>query len=255
MSASARMPAAPARGPIGPATKSQRWFLVELGADPNAAERAMTYELADEWIRELRIAVRSGHVPDELRTAPPGGWPSESDDGKGSGQAEEESKVATKVDQADAEVPSFERADRVAASLLVRPEVPIDQMVRVYNAYREFHRYVMSDPDCYDVIDGAKAMNRNGAVRLGVAFGLDIEILSSDSRDVGNDDALFVVRARAGKGARHVDAVGTSRLSEVSTKVKELGAREHQARARAETRAVKRAIYGLLGGSFGEAEE
>lgn len=124
---------------------------------------------------------------------------------------------------------------------------------------------ILQDPACFDVIEGTKEMNRTGATRLGTAFGLTLEIVNVVQQPLEEGDVRFQVRARAGRGSRYADGVGTARLSEIPKIVAErgkpgdpnyrpardvpIGQREHFALARAETRGKKRAISDLLGGT------
>ena len=97
-------------------------------------------------------------------------------------------------------------------------------------------------------------MNRTGATRLAVPFGLSIEereVAEGPVRldDSGDMDYRFRVKVRVSKGARFVDGIGSCRLSEIAEKAGDLSRREHFAMTKAWTRATKRAIADLLGGT------
>ena len=49
----------------------------------------------------------------------------------------------------------------IAASLVVRPELSIEEAAKVWNAFLELRDTILSDPACYDEIDGKKDMNRD----------------------------------------------------------------------------------------------
>lgn len=145
------------------------------------------------------------------------------------------------------------------ALLVVAPEVGIKEAAKLWNTFLEFRDMILSDPACYDVISGRKEMNRTGATRLALPFGLSIEQREIEEgrvelADTGTFDYRYRVRVRVGKGARSVDGIGTCRLSEiaaVTAKGEEvpIGQREHFALTRAWTRATKRAIADILGGT------
>ena len=142
----------------------------------------------------------------------------------------------------------------IAASLVVRPELSIEEAAKVWNAFLELRDTILSDPACYDEIDGKKDMNRTGAMRLSVAFGLSItEVGIEEGRvelaDSGEYDYRYRVLVRVSKGARSVDGIGSCRLSEISEKVGDMSRREHFALTKAWTRATKRAISDILGGN------
>lgn len=148
---------------------------------------------------------------------------------------------------------SLVAAPPAPSPLLVLPEVSIEQAKKVWEAYQDFRSFILKDPACYDEIEGSKEMNRTGATRLAVPFGLSIQQDGMDEERLG-DDARFVVHVRVGKGDRWVGGIGLCRLSEIAEKTKKgqpvpLGQREHFALARAWTRAVKRGIADILGGT------
>jgi hypothetical protein len=142
----------------------------------------------------------------------------------------------------------------VSAALVVRPELSLDEAKKVWNAFLELRDLILSDPSCYDEIEGRREINRTGATRLAVPFGLSIaEIGIEEGRvelaDSGEYDYRYRVRVRVSKGARFVDGVGSCRLSEISEKAGDLSRREHFALTKAWTRAAKRAIADMLGGT------
>ena len=142
----------------------------------------------------------------------------------------------------------------VTASLIVRAEAGIEEMKRVWNEFLGLRDLILSDLACYDEIEGHKEMNRTGTTRLAVAFGLSIaEVGIEEGRveiaDTGGYDYRFRVRIRVSKGARFVDGVGSCRMSEISEKAGDLSRREHFALTKAWTRATKRAIADILGGT------
>jgi len=137
---------------------------------------------------------------------------------------------------------------------LIVPEVGIEAAKKLWNSYLDFRDVILSDPACYDEIEGRKEMNRTGATRLAVPFGLSIEereVAEGPVRldDSGDMDYRFRVKVRVSKGARFVDGIGSCRLSEIAEKAGDLSRREHFAMTKAWTRATKRAIADLLGGT------
>lgn len=141
-----------------------------------------------------------------------------------------------------------------AAALIVRPELDLVQAKALWNAYLEFRDVILGDPACFDVIGEKKEMNRTGATRLAVPFGLSIEERGVDEGPVqdagmGEWDYRFRVRVRVSKGARFVDGIGSCRLSEIDAKAGDTSKREHFALTKAWTRASKRAIADILGGT------
>ncbi len=142
----------------------------------------------------------------------------------------------------------------VTAALVVRPELTIEESKSIWNAFLELRDLILSDPACYDDIEGRKEMNRTGATRLAVPFGLSIaEVGVEEGRvelaDSGEYDYRYRVRVRVSKGARFVDGIGSCRLSEISEKAGDISRREHFAMTKAWTRAAKRAIADILGGT------
>ncbi len=157
-----------------------------------------------------------------------------------------------------------------APSVMVRPLAGIEDAKQVWNTGLEFRDVILSDPACYDIIDGRKEMNRTGATRLALAFGLNIEESGVDEgrvelADSGDWDYRFRVRVRVSRGARFVDGIGSCRISEIPRFTREKGTagsadyrpakevplsqREHFALTKAATRAKKRAIEDILGGT------
>jgi hypothetical protein len=154
----------------------------------------------------------------------------------------------------DAEEPD---AFATTAALVVSPIIGIEQAKRIWNTFLEFRDAILRDPACYDQIEGSREMNRTGATRLAVPFGLSIEERGIEEGRVElADDATwdyrFRVRVRVCKGARFVDGIGSCRLSEISEKAGDLSRREHFALTKAWTRATKRAIADILGGTEAE---
>ncbi len=150
-------------------------------------------------------------------------------------------------------------AASVQGDLVVRAELGIAEAKKVWNDYLEFRDVILSDPACFDEIEGHKEMNRTGATRLALPFGLsieerDIEEATVQLADSGDFDYRFRVRVRVSKGSRFVDGIGSCRLSEIAATTKtgkpvSLSQREHFALTRAWTRAAKRAIADILGGT------
>jgi len=141
--------------------------------------------------------------------------------------------------------------------LVVSPVIGLDQAKRIWNTFLEFRDTILRDPACYDQIEGSREMNRTGATRLAVPFGLSIEERGIeegrvDLADEATWDYRFRVRVRVSKGARFVDGIGSCRLSEISEKAGDLSRREHFALTKAWTRATKRAIADILGGTEAE---
>ncbi len=142
----------------------------------------------------------------------------------------------------------------VTASLVVRAEVEIEEAKRIWNSFLELRDLILSDPTCYDEIDGHKEMNRTGATRLALPFGLSIAEMGIEEgrvelADSGEFDYRYRVRIRVSKGARFVDGIGSCRMSEISEKAGDVSRREHFAMTKAWTRAAKRAIADSLGGT------
>jgi hypothetical protein len=141
--------------------------------------------------------------------------------------------------------------------LVVSPVIGLEQAKRIWNTFLEFRDTILGDPACYDEIEGVREMNRTGATRLAVPFGLSIEDRGIDEgrvelADEGTWDYRFRVRVRVSKGGRFVDGVGSCRLSEISERAGDLSRREHYALTKAWTRATKRAIADILGGTEAE---
>ncbi len=149
----------------------------------------------------------------------------------------------------------YEEGDPVtSAALVVRPELDLAAARSLWNAYLTFRDTILSDPACYDEIGDRKEMNRTGATRLAVPFGLSIEDRGLEEgavqdAETGTWDYRFRVRVRVSKGQRFVDGIGSCRLSEIDTKAGDLSRREHFALTKAWTRAAKRAIADILGGT------
>jgi hypothetical protein len=157
------------------------------------------------------------------------------------------------------------RADHIEAvgpvegDLVVGPVMPLAAAKAAWDNYLAFRDTILSDPACYDMIAGRREMNRTGATRLAVPFGLSIEERDVhdervDLADSNEYDHRYIVRVRVGRGQRWVDGIGSCRLSEIAEESKKgepvpLGQREHFALTRAWTRAAKRAIADLLGGT------
>jgi hypothetical protein len=144
-----------------------------------------------------------------------------------------------------------------AADLVVSPVIGLDQAKRIWNTFLEFRDTILRDSACYDEIEGTREMNRTGATRLAVPFGLSIEERGIEEgrvelADEATWDYRFRVRVRVSKGARFVDGIGSCRLSEISEKAGDLSRREHFALTKAWTRATKRAIADILGGTEAE---
>lgn len=142
----------------------------------------------------------------------------------------------------------------VATALVVRAEVGIPEAKHLWNDFLAIRDVILSDPACFDVIEDRKEMNRTGATRLAVPFGLSIEERAVDGlrvelADTHDYDYRYIVRVRVSKGARFVDGIGSCRLSEISEKSGDTSRREHFALTRAWTRATKRAIADILGGT------
>jgi hypothetical protein len=144
-----------------------------------------------------------------------------------------------------------------ATDLVVSPVIGLEQAKRIWNTFLQFRDTILRDPSCYDQIEGAREMNRTGATRLAVPFGLSIEERGIEEgrvelADEATWDYRFRVRVRVSKGARFVDGIGSCRLSEISERAGDLSHREHFALTKAWTRATKRAIADILGGTEAE---
>ena len=144
-----------------------------------------------------------------------------------------------------------------AIDLVVSPVIGLEQAKRIWNTFLEFRDAILRDPACYDQIEGSREMNRTGATRLAVPFGLSIEERGIEEGRVElADDSTWVfrfrVRVRVSMGAGFGDGIGSCRLSEISEKAGDLSRREHFALTTAWTRAAKRAIADILGGTEAE---
>ena len=142
----------------------------------------------------------------------------------------------------------------VSAALLVRAEASLEESKLIWNQFLGLRDTILSDPACYDEIDGHREMNRTGATRLALPFGLSIAELGVEEgrvelADSGEFDYRYRVRVRVSKGARFVDGIGSCRLSEINEKAGDISRREHFALTKAWTRATKRAIADILGGT------
>jgi hypothetical protein len=156
--------------------------------------------------------------------------------------------------ESEAEEPT---ALATATDLVVSPVIGLDQAKRIWNTFLEFRDTILRDSACYDQIEGTREMNRTGATRLAVPFGLSIEERGIEEgrvelADEAAWDYRFRVRVRVSKGARFVDGIGSCRLSEISEKAGDISRREHFALTKAWTRATKRAIADILGGTEAE---
>ena len=150
------------------------------------------------------------------------------------------------------------RRDVVDADYVVKPIVDLKQLWDAWNQFIEIKRQLLDDKNCYDEIGGEKQMNRTGATRLATAFGLSIEQVRTDEVDIKDGDGKatdhrFVARVRVSKGARYVDGIGSCRVSEIEAGPKaSYSQREHFAMSKAGTRALKRAIADIVGGTEAE---
>ena len=141
--------------------------------------------------------------------------------------------------------------------LVVSPVIGLDQAKRIWSTFLEFRDTILRDSACYDEIGGSREMNRTGATRLAVPFGLSIEERGIEEgrvelADEATWDYRFRVRVRVSKGARFVAGIGSCRLSEIGGKEGDLSRREHFALTKAWTRATKRAVADILGGTDAE---
>ena len=169
-------------------------------------------------------------------------------------------EAARKADAIGPRVRPFEVEDpAVSDALVVRPVMDLDQAKRVWNSYLDLKNFLLRDDSCADDIGGSREMNRTGATRLATAFGLSIETIQItegrvENVDSGEYDYRFLVRVRASRGARFADGVASCRMSEIPSVTKKGEAvpyshREHFALTKADTRARKRAIADILGGT------
>lgn len=149
---------------------------------------------------------------------------------------------------------------------VMAPVMNLTQAKDVWNAYLDLKNFLLRDDACADNIGSSREMNRTGATRLATAFGLCLETVRIDEGSIRNVepeqgepeyDYRFLVRARASRGARFADGIASCRLSEIPAETKKgervpLSQREHFALTKADTRARKRAIADLLGGTEAE---
>lgn len=154
-------------------------------------------------------------------------------------------------------VEQFEERKRKTAELaarvpsVVRPEIALEEARNMWDEYLRFKSVILADNNCADVIQGVRQLNRTGATRLATVFGISLEILGTHEAEIEHD-RRWVFRVRASKGSRYADGVGSCRISEIAAKMGkgvEVGQLEHFALATASTRAMKRAIADLLGGT------
>jgi len=256
------------------ASQRQKQFIYDLGVEniPQTLDRVTASRWIEELSRYREMVERKEDVGGnkfrmDLFTDPPGGGaPAPAPEPK----AKERPKVATTTARtippgetsralaAEAEeTPGLVPASQMATALLITPEVDIHKAEVVWKAFREFREFILKDPACADDIEGSREMNRTGATRLAIPFGLSIEERSIDEKWFDDGDCRFIVRIRVSKGQRFVDGIGSSRLSEIPEKTKKGGAvplaqREHFAMTRAWTRGAKRALADILGGSEAE---
>lgn len=264
------------KDPDSPATPNQRAWLGEHGVDPNAAnDTRLTKGKASEWIDQIKEQRAPAPPPPQLALPPPPPLPTLPPMVGQPVRAEVLVRSPADTSRALApetgESPEFVPASEMASALLVTPVVSIEQAKQVWESFKAFKAFILQDEACYDDIEGSREMNRTGATRLAIPFGLSIEERSVDEKtfasDKGKSDTRFIVRVRVSKGQRFVDGVGSARLSEIPEFTREkrlkdgrvipvkevpLGQREHFAYTRAFTRADKRAIADLLGGTEAE---
>ena len=68
-----------------------------------------------------------------------------------------------------------------ASDLLVQPEVGIEQAKKLWDTYKAFREYILKDDACADVMPGGgREMNRTGATRLAMPFGLSVQQIRSE---------------------------------------------------------------------------
>lgn len=248
--------------PEDPATPAQRGWLASHGVDPNAAnDPALTKGGASEWISGIiesgkkNAPAQSQPTPPtrtqqpQAPTPPPAAPPSPEPEFVTADKLPARQVVATQ--EPETGMSTLEGAS--PSSFLVTPEVGITQARSLWNNYLAFRDVILSDPACYDEIDGHREMNRTGATRLALPFGLSIEERSIEEgrvelADEGMFDYRYRVRVRVSKGARFVDGIGSCRLSEIPGKLDQ-SKKEHWALTKAFTRATKRAISDMLGGT------
>jgi len=143
---------------------------------------------------------------------------------------------------------------------VVSPVVRLAQAKELWNAFFELKDFLLADPACADDLPGGRELNRTGASRLAFAFGLSKEVLRADETEVttdGRPDHRFVYRVRVSRGARYSDSTASCRVSEIAATTKKgepvpYSQREHFAATKAETRAFKRAVADILGGTEAE---
>ena len=157
-----------------------------------------------------------------------------------------------KIDKAEVILPR-------ESSLMVRPEVDIQEAKTAWETFKKFRDFILEDPECFDKIGDKKEMNRTGATRLAVPFGLSIEerMVEESMFNKDPEEIRFKVHVRVKKNERFVDGVGSCRVSEIPNKSArgeeiQFSKREHFAYTKAWTRAVKRAIADMLGGTEAE---
>lgn len=178
--------------------------------------------------------------------------------------------TGAKVDAPTQETSLVTEGFAPASELLVRPELSIEQAKKLWDTYKEFREYILKDDECADAMPGGgREMNRTGATRLAMPFGLSMtearseetrgltlppEIAEADRKYFPEGDVRYKKVTSVSKGKRHVQNEGTCRLSEIELRTKKgeivsLSRREHDASSRAWTRSVKRGIADILGGT------
>jgi hypothetical protein len=264
------------KDPESPATENQRRWLAEHGVDPNAAnDPRLSKGRASEWIDQIKEP-----RPDPTRApavaAPPLPAAPPMARGSQSSQTEIVARTAGEVSRDLApeagDTPRFVSAAEMAQSLMITPLIDLEAMKRNWTAIRDYRNFILSDEECYDNIEGSREMNRTGATRLAMAFGLSMEERGVEriefTNDKGRPDIRYIVRVRVGRGQRFADGVGSATLSEIPERTRErgrpgdqdyrpgkevpYGQRDHFGYTRAFTRAHKRAIADVLGGTEAE---
>lgn len=133
--------------------------------------------------------------------------------------------------------------DRTA---VIRPDV--DGAGETMRLFQQLKRRVL-DPEDTVKIQGKDYIKRSGWRKIALAFRVSTEILEERFDE---PTSTWHVKARAYVGSRHADEVGSC---DMTGDLHGISSSAHNARAKAATRAINRAISDLVGGGELSAEE
>jgi len=137
-------------------------------------------------------------------------------------------------------------------SLVVSPP-DIQGTVQVLEQFSQLKIKVLS-PDDFVVVEGKKYIKKSGWRKISLAFNVSTEIVDVQHEEEG-DDYTVVAKARAvaPNGRTSEDVASCSKSEFMGNRARM--ATKHNIRATAVTRAINRAISGLVGGGEVSAEE